>query len=93
MDTSESDSDDDMGDGEILVIFNSAMQSELDDLRSLPQGCAIDAVLKVLPQLLHIFTFPSTALSLSIADSHFFHSLVNLKFCCPRSERTQARTG
>ena len=93
MDTSESDSDDDMGDGEILDVFNSAMQSELDDLRSLPQGCAIDAVLKVLPQLLHIFTFPSPALSLSVADSYFFHYVENLKFCCTRSERTRARTG
>ena len=93
MDTSDSDSDDDMGDGEILDVFNSAMQSELDDLRSLPQGCAIDEVLKVLPELLHIFTCPSPALSLSVADAYFNYSLVNLKFCCPRSERTRARTG
>jgi len=67
MDTSESDSDDDMGDGEVLDVFNSAMQSELDDLRSLSQGCAIDALLKVLPTLLLIFTSPRPcAFSLSV---------------------------
>ena len=61
IDTSESEDSDDesYGDGEIFDIFNAAMQSEWDDLRRLPQGRAVDAVLKVSTMKFRAWSLPT----------------------------------
>lgn len=71
IDTSDSE-DETCGESEIRDIFNAAMQSELDDLRCIPQGIAMDTLLKVvLPLLLFSsFYFSSQIDTLSPFTTH-----------------------